>query len=299
MTAKQDRRIAEGPPVCSDVIIVAHNSGGLLSESVASAVAQAGASHVWVVDAESTDGSVNALYACHSTRDNGSAERHTAVREEPFNLLSVPNSGFAAANNRGLEATRAPFVLLLNPDAELQDGALKALEQTAHANPRAGIVGALVLDADGSVQADSYGRFPSLLTQSGLHLRRILERLRGRATGLLKTPDSTRLVDWVTGAAMLVRRSAIAEVGPLDEGFFLYYEDIDWCRRMHLRGWKVLLEPTARVVHQRGGSEEPAATVARAYRDSFYRYCDLHGLWGLKAAARLGLTFRRLKERTL
>jgi GT2 family glycosyltransferase len=298
MTAKQDRRIAERPPGCSDVIIVAHNSGRLLSESVASAVAQAGASRVWVVDAESTDGSVDALCIGGNDQDDKLGSGHIAAQEEPFNLLATPNSGFAAANNRGLEATRAPFALLLNPAAVLQDGALEALEKTAHANPDAGIIGALVLNADGTVQAGSYGRFPSLPTQAGLHLRRILQRLWGRNTVSLKAPDSTGAVDWVTGAAMLVRRRAVAEVGSLDEGFFLYYEDIDWCRRMRLQGWRVLLEPSAKVLHHRGGSQAPAATVARAYRESFYRYCRKHGLWGLRTAARLGLMFRSLRERT-
>jgi len=299
MTAKQDRRIAERPPVCSDVIIVAHNSGRLLSESVASAVAQAGASNVWVVDAESTDGSVDALCVGRKNRDKKPGSGHIVADEEPVNLLPVPNSGFAAACNRGLEATGAPFALLLNPDAVLQDGALEALENTAHTNPEAGVIGALILDTDGTVQAESYGRFPSLLTQAGLHIRRMLQRLRGRTTGSLRAPDSAKAVDWVTGAAMLVRRSAIAEVGPLDEGFFLYYEDIDWCRRMRVQGWRILLEPSAKVLHHRGGSGAPAATVARAYRESFYRYCSKHGLWGLKTAARLGLMFRRLTKRTL
>ena len=94
---------------------------------------------------------------------------------------------------------------------------------------------------------------------------------------------------------MLVRREAIAEVGSLDEGFFLYYEDVDWCRRMHARGWEVLLEPAA---HGRA-SPRPvrgasAAGITQAYRASFYRYCDLYGLWGLKTSARLGLALRRL-----
>jgi N-acetylglucosaminyl-diphospho-decaprenol L-rhamnosyltransferase len=284
--------------VCSDVIIVTHNAGHLLGESVASAVTQVGARRVWVIDAESTDGSVEALRTVPETRGDKGDLKETAAPEEQVHLISVPNSGYAAANNRGLAVTRSPFALLLNPDAVLQAGALAALERTARTHPRAGIVGALILNTDGTVQAGSYGRFPSLVTRAGLRLQIIWQRLWGPVARPAQVPTSTKAVDWVTGAAMLIRRAAITEVGPLDEGFFLYYEDVDLCRRMRLGGWEVLLEPTARVLHHRGSSSAPDTTVIQAYRDSFYRYCDLHGLWGLKAAARLGLALRRLKERT-
>jgi len=93
---------------------------------------------------------------------------------------------------------------------------------------------------------------------------------------------------------MLVRRAAVDDVGPMDEEFFLYYEDTDWCHRMRDRGWRVLLEPGASVVHHLGRSAAPEARIAEAYRASFRRYCDLYGLWGLKTLARAGLSFRRL-----
>ncbi len=266
----------------SDVVIVAHNSGPLLQEAVTSAVDQAGAAHVWVMDAESNDGSVTALWEVKN------------AAEPAIHVLSVPNTGFSAANNRAIEATDSPFILLLNPDAALGPGALAALEGAARANPRTGIVGALVLNQDGSVQAGSFGRFPSLASVVRLHLRRIGQRSLGNRALSPKVPPTARRVDWVTGAAMLVRRSAIAEVGPLDEGFFLYYEDVDWCRRMHARGWEVLLEPAARAVHHMGASDTPQTVVTRAYRESFYRYCDLYGLWGLKAVSRVGLGLRGL-----
>jgi N-acetylglucosaminyl-diphospho-decaprenol L-rhamnosyltransferase len=264
--------------VHTDIVIVAHNAGPLLSDSVASAVAQAGVQHVWVMDAESTDGSVAALRA-------GQA----AVQ-----VRAVPNRGFAASNNRGIEEGRAPFVLLLNPDAALLPGALSVLEATAGANPGAGVVGALIVNADGTVQANSFGRFPSLASALGLRLWRGWQQLRGNASRSPRVLGSTTPVSWVTGAAMLVRRTAIAAVGPLDESFFLYYEDVDWCWRMRAGGWQVLLEPTAKVIHHLGGSSAPRSVVAQAYRDSLYRYCDLRGLWGLKAASQAGEALRRL-----
>jgi N-acetylglucosaminyl-diphospho-decaprenol L-rhamnosyltransferase len=231
--------------VSSDVVIVAHNPGHLLAEAVASAVEQAGAERVWVMDAETADGSVEALQG----------------RPEAVHIVPVPNAGFAAANNRGIGLTDSPFVLLLNPDAVLRPGALDALLATAEANPQAGIVGPLVLNADTSVQANSFGRFPSLATAVGLRLWRIGQRLRGNLNQSPKAPTSAASVDWVTGAAMLVRRTAIDDVGPMDEGFFLYYEDTEWCHRMRDHGWDVLLEPGARVVHHLGGSKASEGTV--------------------------------------
>ena len=260
----------------ADVIIVAHNSGHLLSEAVASAVEQAGAGHVWVMDAESTDGSVE------------------AARRPGVHVVPVRNAGFAAANNRGIQETFADFVLLLNPDAALCRGALGALLATAETHPRAGIVGALILNGDGSVQAGSFGRFPSLARTLGVHAWRFTQRLRGNRRLSPNAPSSTTAVDWVTGAAMLVRRTAITEAGPMDEGFFLYYEDTEWCHRMRDHGWQVVLEPAAKVIHHVGSSGAPPALVAQAYRDSFYRYCDLYGLWGLKTLSRAGLRLRRL-----
>lgn len=269
---------SEHSPIASDVVIVAHNPGKLLSDAVASAIDQAGAHHVWVMDAESTDGSTQAL------RDSGVA----------VNLLPVPNHGFASSTNRGIERGSQPYVLLLNPDAVLLPDALAALVTTAEANPHAGIVGALVLNADGSVQANSYGRFPTLASMVGLRLWRVWQRIRGNAALSPRFPEATARVPWVTGAALLARRSAIAEVGPLDEAFFLYCEDADWCWRMHEKGWEVLLEPAAKVVHHLGGSAAPRAAVANAYRDSLNHYCDLRGLWGLKAVARALNALRQL-----
>jgi GT2 family glycosyltransferase len=262
--------------VPAEVIIVAHNPGHLLEDAVASAVEQAGAAQVWVMDAESTDGSIE------------------AVRAQGVHVVPVPNAGFAAANNRGIQETSSDFLLLLNPDASLRPGALDALLATASRNPRAGIVGALVLNADGTVQAGSFGRFPSLAAILRLHAWRLAQRLRGERRPSPRAPSSTTPVDWVTGAAMLVRRAAVTEVGPMDQGFFLYYEDIEWCHRMWDRGWQVLLEPAAKVIHHAGSSEASPTLIARAYRDSFYRYCEIYGLWGLKTLSRVALFFRRL-----
>jgi GT2 family glycosyltransferase len=259
-----------------DVILVAHNAGGLLRASVASAVEQAGCDAVWVVDAETTDGSVEAM----------------AAEQPGVHVLQVSNAGFSAGNNRGIEQTAAPYVLLLNPDAELQPDALAILVGVAEAHPNAAIVGPAILNTDGSPQAGAFGRFPTLANTVGLRFSRLANRMRGNRTQSPQLPEKTQAVDWVTGAAMLVRRSAVQDAGKMDEAFFLYYEDVEWCHRMRDRGWDVLLEPSSHVVHHLGAADVPADRVERAYRESFYRYCDLYGLWGLKALARVALSAR-------
>lgn len=260
-----------------DVVIVAHNSGELLVDAARSAAQQAAAERVWVMDAESTDGSTGPI-----------------VQDFPgIHVVAVPNAGFSASNNRGIERSSCEFVLLLNPDAELQTGSLEALVAAARTDQRIGVVGPLVLGSGGLVQPGSFGSFPTLARRMGLGFSRALHRLAGRQDASPRVPGVRTDVDWVTGACMLVRRTAIDDAGPMDEAFFLYYEDIEWCHRMRDHGWRVVLEPSARCVHRLGRSGAPEGAMSQAYRDSFNRYCDLYGLWGLKATARVGAAVRR------
>lgn len=262
-----------------DVVVVAHNPGAVLGAALSSAVAQAGAERVVVVDADSTDGSVEA-----------------ALREAPgVRVMRRANEGFAAATNAGIRETSGRFVLMLNPDAELLEGALAALVARMEAEPRAGIAGAKVLDPDGMPQANAFGRFPSLAEALRLKAWRLAQRARGNTR--LSPPDFSRpmRVDWVTGACALARREALDDVGLLDERFFLYYEDVDLCHRLRDAGWEVLVEPSARCVHHLGTSAAPAGFSARAYRESFYRYTEKYGLWGLRAIGRAFAAARRVR----
>jgi N-acetylglucosaminyl-diphospho-decaprenol L-rhamnosyltransferase len=261
----------------ADVVIVAHDAGVLLAEAVASAAEQAGAARVWVVDAASADGSVAAALD----------------RVPGIHVISVANEGFAAANNQGIAVTTAPFILLLNPDAVLLPRALDTLLESARAMPRAGVIGPLVLDLDGRVQAGSFGRFPTLAKVALTHLVAASRRLLKAGRGSLRAPRGLASVDWVTGAAMLVRREAVDDAGPMDDRFFLYYEDVEWCHRLRDHGWDVVLQPAAHVAHHRGATTGASLRVQEAYRESFNRYCDLHGLWGLKGVTRIVLPIRR------
>ena len=257
-----------------EAIIVAHNSGELLLQAVESVLRDIPAESVHVIDGESTDGSIERL-----THDV------PGIRVHP-----VENFGFAAGNNVGIAATSAPFVLLLNPDAELEPGAVAALLEYAHSNPEVGIVGGLVLDPDGGVQDGAWGHDPSLTSAFALRVRRLIRSFGGPP--VMRPPAQASDVDWLTGACMLVRRAAIAEVGDMDEGFFLYFEDLDWCRRMRVGGWRVVLQPAARIVHRSGSSGGGSARGQAAYRKSSWRYCDKYGLRVYAMVARIGLVIR-------
>jgi GT2 family glycosyltransferase len=156
------------------------------------------------------------------------------------------NRGFARAVNEGCRLSRGDWFLLLNPDVTLPDGFLEgvlALAGEMAVEPRAGIVGLQLRNPDGSRQL-SAGPFPTLAgTLTGLALPRARRKylsVRGRAR--------TR-VPWVTGCSLLLRRACVQDVDGLDESFFLYYEDVDLCRRARARGWSVWYEPKLRVTH--------------------------------------------------
>lgn len=259
-----------------DVIIVAHDSGALLEAAVASVEGQVAPGRIVVVDAGSVDGAVDTL-----------AEAHPDVV-----IIRTENRGFAAGNNAGLIDTAGEFVLLLNPDATLDERCIGPLVARAKSNRTAGIVAPLVTDPDGSTQEGSFGPFPTLRKALILRVNNQIHRLLRRKGSLVHIHGTTP-VDWVTGACMLVRRAAIEKVGPMDEGFFLYYEDVEWCHRMHDGGFTVLIEPTATCVHARGGSGGDSPAAQEAYRASFYRYCELYHLRAFALAARMGLAVRR------
>jgi len=168
-------------------------------------------------------------------------------------LFQSRNVGYAAGVNAGLALCEADYTLILNPDIVVLPGAIDALLADADAHPRAGIIGPQLLNPDGSIQ-ESCRRFYTFTT---LVLRRtILGRLfpRARAVQLHLMRDfdhlSARPVDWVLGGCLLVRREALRRVGPMDERFFLYFEDVDWCYRMWQAGYEVRYTPVARFVHR-------------------------------------------------
>ena len=192
--------------------------------------------------------------------DNGSSDGTVAfVRErfEEVRVLEQGNEGLAAGWNRGLEAVGGDYVLILNADAWLLGDALERLRDFLDAHPRAALVGPRLLNADGTLQRSVRG-FPTLwrLATEYLFLRKLAPRselLNSFYAGGFDH-STAREAEFVMGSCMLVRRAAIDDVGPLDEAFFLFSEETDWCYRFREAGWEVWFDPAAECVHVGGAS---------------------------------------------
>ncbi|MBC7225671.1 MAG: glycosyltransferase family 2 protein [Thermoflexales bacterium] len=227
------------------VLIVNWNVRDLLRRCLHSVLASQPACslEVIVVDNGSTD---------------GSAEMVRAEFPQVHLIANADNRGFTAANNQGLAVARGRYVLLLNPDTEVVGDALERMVAFADAHPDVGVVGPQLLNPDGTVQS-SRRRFPTLTTalfESTWLQPYAPRRLLTHYYILDRPDDEIQDVDWVTGAALMARREAVEQVGPLDEGFFMYSEELDWCRRFREAGWRVVYLPTARVIHHEGKSSE-------------------------------------------
>lgn len=221
-----------------------------------------------VVDNASSDGSEQIV------------ERFDRVRL----LRHERNLGFGRAVNRGVAATSAPLVLILNPDCQLLPGALRMLIDELDTRPTCAVVGPDVLNPDGTMQGSARGD-PNMLT--GLFGRStLLTRIFPRFPFVrrnIRTPADVPVgqrsvaVDWVSGACMLVRRDAFLRVGGFDERYFLYWEDADLCRRIRAAGFSVRYLPAARVMHALGQSSKSAQRLAiREFHRSAYRYYCQH-----------------------
>ncbi|HEY0875443.1 MAG TPA: glycosyltransferase family 2 protein [Vicinamibacterales bacterium] len=215
-----------------------------------------------VVDNASTDGSLQAARARPTVR-----------------VLELGrNAGFSAGNNAGIRASTGELVLLLNNDTIVPAGAIDALVERLEAHPSAAIAGPRLVDANG-VPELSFGPMISPLGElrqkivTGLHARGFppVSAWVDRAT------RRERYVDWVSGACLLVRRSVAERVGLLDERFFLYTEDVDFCASVRAAGWKVLFTPAAEIVHLRGRARATAPAHANAaYRRSQIAFYEKH-----------------------
>lgn len=218
------------------VIVVNWNTRQLLRDCIDSILRHSDGYNVEivVVDNHSSDGSVE------------------MVREHYPQVLLIANeenTGFARANNQGVRAAGGRYVLLLNSDAMLTPGALRSLMELAASNPRIGMVGAQLIYPDGSFQA-SFTRIPTLW-QEFLILSGLGRLLYGRTYPSFGPEEKAgpQPAGYVEGACMLAPRSAYLEVGGLDEGYFMYAEDVDLCFAMHRGGWQVWYQPEARIIH--------------------------------------------------
>lgn len=230
-----------------DVVIVNYKSTDLLIQCLNSIQAVAGDLRYNVlVEDNSEDDDVDRVL-----------ERFPSVRIEK----NRKNIGFAKGVNKGLAGCTAPYVLILNPDTLVGPGFFEAMLSYMEGHPDIGILGPRILDQDGSVQGSARG-FPTPLT-AFFGRRSIFSKLfpnnpitRENVRTMDCDGQTPMEVDWVSGACMVVRLAAFKSVGYLDERFFMYWEDTDWCRRMWANGWRVVYLPSAFITHFVGGSSE-------------------------------------------
>lgn len=171
------------------------------------------------------------------------------------------NLGFSKAVNQALRKSTGKYVVLLNPDTHIINGFFESSIQFMESHPEVGILGPKILDGDGGIQ-NSARSFPTPLTtffgRSSWISRKFPNNpiTRRNLLNQRSKGDAPLEVDWVSGACMVVRRKAIEDVGPLDERFFMYWEDADWCRRMWNHGWRVVYFPGASIYHYAGKSSD-------------------------------------------
>ncbi len=247
------------------IILVNYNTRELLRDCLESLFANKPAAdcEVIVSDNGSADGSLKML-----------AEEYPQVRV----IANHENLGFARANNRAIEQSQGKYLLLLNSDTLVIDrDSFDKMFKYMEGHPDTGVLGCMLLNRDHSIQL-SCGRFPTLFNEFRQKLINMvfsgkIEPFYGK---IMAEYREEHPVDWVTGACMMVRREAAQQAGLLDEGFFMYFEDVDWCRRINSYGWQVVYFPGTRVVHLLGGSAPKQQNISVIYKESQLRYYSKH-----------------------
>ena len=267
------------------VVIVNYNTGAYLERCLSSLDAHRGELllDVLVIDNASHDGSHRAAIAAHPW---------ARLIENAENLYLSP------AWNQGIQETDAPYVLLLNPDTEWWKGTLADYVAIARAHPRAGMVGPMVRNTDGSVYPS--GRpLPSVTDAVGhAFLGLVAPRNRFSKRYHMEGWDrsSEREVDWVSGCCMLLPRSAFEEVGLLDESFLLYGEELDMATRLRDAGRSVLFTPDVEILHEIGVSTGRSRRMSVMHSASIYRYYRKHRALGWRRLT-LPLAWTALRAR--
>ena len=270
-----------------DIIIVNYNSTDYLIkclESVYESLEKLSA-NVFVQDNDSTDNvdRIRSLFP------------QVVLNKNKYNL------GFSKGVNQALNKISAPYIVLFNPDTKVEKGFFESVVHFMEKNSDVGLLGPKIIDPDGSVQGSARS-FPNLLTSifgRKSPLTKLFPNNPITASNILTTQSdgkSPMSVDWVSGACMVIRRKALQEVGLLDERFFMYWEDTDWCRRMWEKNWKVIYYPRASIFHFVGVSSNtrPIQSIYH-FHISCYRLYEKYIHWPLsilKPFAFLGLAWR-------
>lgn len=270
------------------VVIVSWNTAQLLrqclltlkTDLVRSGLSDSNCS-VFVVDNNSSDGSAELV-----------------ANEFPWVKLTAnqENLGFAKANNQALNMVSAEYILLLNPDTEVKPGALSTLMDFLDAHPKAAVVAPQLLNSDGSIQRScrAFPSFSGMLFEL-LGLSRLMPNVKKfREYKMLDWQhDDERQVDQPEGACLLIRSSVFDQIGYLDEGYFMLFEEVDWCYSVKNAGWEIWFTPTAQVLHHYGQSiKQVKVKMILSSHRGLYRFWYKHyrnGRWYLDPFAYIGL----------
>ncbi|MBV9213717.1 MAG: glycosyltransferase family 2 protein [Actinobacteria bacterium] len=237
---------AESAPLLEIVIVNSTGGRDLLRACLASLELhplRSGPMRVWVVDNASADGAVEMVRT-----------KFPWVHVEELSY----NAGFCVANNVVLRSVESPYVLVLNPDTEMSEGALDHMVRLMEEYPEIGMSGCRLVMRDGTFDHAAKRSFPTPLSALGHFVAVGRSERAPRWLAQYRAPDvdehDAGPVDSVNGAFMLVRREALRDVGLLDEGYWLYMDDLDWCYRFHRKGWKVWYDGRVTVLHVKGGT---------------------------------------------
>ncbi len=249
-----------------DIIIVNHNSTDYLLKCIHS-----------IYDVLEKEIAVSIYVVDNASEDN--IERLSQKFPQVSLLKNKVDIGFARAVNYYISRTSAPYIMLLNPDTLVEKSFFASILKFMEENPSVGVFGPKILEENGQVQGSARS-FPTPMTA-----------LFGRNTFMSKFFPNNRMtsknvltnridgekkmeVDWVSGACMILRRSAIKEVGLMDEKFFLYWEDADLCKRMSEKGWRVVYSPNASIMHYAGvSSKKKIRPLLEFHKSAYYFFC--------------------------
>lgn len=245
------------------IVIVSYNTRDMLRDCLRSlaAATEGITTETWVVDNNSPD---------------KSAEMVATEFPDVHLIANEDNAGFTRANNQALRQSQSRHCVILNPDTECRPGSLTTLVRYLDAHPDVGAVGPKLLNTDGSLQPNG-ARFPSPLQDFLVvtELRFVARSAFERWSRMRADFDTECELDVISGACMMVRGEALAKVGLLDEDFFMFYEEVEWCWRIKKAGWKVVYVPAAEVVHHWMGSvrQNSEAMTKRLFQSSdiYYR----------------------------
>jgi GT2 family glycosyltransferase len=227
------------------IVIVNYNTEKLLRSCLESVYAGANGTplDIWVVDNSSHDNSLAMLKSLFPM---------VRVIQNPSNV------GFSRANNVVISQSRSDFILLLNPDTLIIGDAIERVVKFMKEHPEVGIAGCKVLNRDGTLQLACRRSIPTpevaFYRVTGLSKLFPRSRVMAKYNMTYESPDRMHEVDAVSGAFLMIRREVVDQIGPLDERFFMYGEELDWCLRTKRAGWSVMYYPEARIVHYKGES---------------------------------------------